>query len=230
MARRDPFATPEPENSKDPSWDQVLYPEGGHQGEDTNEAEKPPLKKPEPIDFLPLAKKKKRKREWEKKYRAITYRGVSRELNDSLKSVATELQVTLDEVVRAFLECGLTAYHANELRLKPEIKDGKWTLYPSTWGVKTGMRKANPPIPIKPKSVKNKQKNVKSRDWERVRSYRIPDEIHQAVRKLAAELFVPVGNVFCKLTEYAIIEYAAGRLIPNLHPAEHVKMTLTMEK
>ena len=76
----------------------------------------------------------KRNRDWERTQHRVTYRGISPELNNSLKALAAELSVPVGDVVRAFLEYGLEAYRNGDLALSPRPRFSahrNMTLYPT---------------------------------------------------------------------------------------------------
>jgi hypothetical protein len=59
-----------------------------------------------------------------------SYRGIPPELHEALKEIAAELEVTVGEVARVFLEYGLKAYEAGDLALDPKPLPSKFTLFP----------------------------------------------------------------------------------------------------
>lgn len=90
----------------------------------------------EPVDVLTRRPSRaKRNREWERRKRQaagfVGYRGIPPELNAEIKEVAQDLQVTMGDVARAFLECGLEAYRRGDLKLEPKSCVEKFTLYPT---------------------------------------------------------------------------------------------------
>jgi hypothetical protein len=90
----------------------------------------------EPLEAIPavLARKPsqaKRDRRWEQEHPVTAVRGLPPALVEELRRVATQLGVSKDEVIRAFLEYGLQAYRNGALNLNPELKVGKLTLYPT---------------------------------------------------------------------------------------------------
>ncbi len=86
----------------------------------------------EPAAHIPPPRSKaKRNREWEKAHAVVAYRGIPEELQAEIKRIAEkELGVPLGEVARAFLEHGLAAYRAGDLRLAAKPVTGRLTLFP----------------------------------------------------------------------------------------------------
>jgi hypothetical protein len=88
----------------------------------------------EPEARLPLTKKSKRDRSWEKEKRqageVATYRGVPPALQEEIRGIADNLQVPIGEVARALLEQGLADYKAGNLHLERRLRTGKYTLFP----------------------------------------------------------------------------------------------------
>ncbi len=86
----------------------------------------------EPAAHIPPARSKaKRNREWEKAHAVVAYRGIPDELQEEIRRIAEkELGVPMGEVARAFLEHGLAAYRAGELRLTAQPVTGRLSLFP----------------------------------------------------------------------------------------------------
>jgi hypothetical protein len=90
----------------------------------------------EPVEAVPQVLQHRpstaqRDRRWEQQNKVTGYRGIPPELNDELKALAEELSVPLGDVVRALLEYGLAAHKRGDLTLKPHLRIGKMTLFPS---------------------------------------------------------------------------------------------------
>ncbi len=81
---------------------------------------------------VPRAAIKKRDRSWEAKNSAVTatYRPIPPELQAEIKDVANENMVRVGEVARLFLEHALREYKAGRLKLSPQLRASKYTLYP----------------------------------------------------------------------------------------------------
>lgn len=75
---------------------------------------------------------KKRDRSWEAKNSAVTatYRPIPPELQAEIKNVANENMVRVGEVARLFLEHAMREYKAGRLKLSPQLRASKYTLYP----------------------------------------------------------------------------------------------------
>jgi len=91
----------------------------------------------EPVEAVPQVlhhrpSTAQRNRNWEQQNKVTGYRGIPPELNDELKALAEELSVPLGDVVRALLEYGLAAHKRGDLTLKPHLRIGKMTLFPSS--------------------------------------------------------------------------------------------------
>lgn len=89
----------------------------------------------EPIEVLTRRPSKaKRNREWERRQYEkglfVAYRGIPRELHESIKEIADDLGVPVGEVARAFLEYGLEACRRGDLVLQPKPVTGKFSLFP----------------------------------------------------------------------------------------------------
>ncbi len=72
----------------------------------------------------------KRDRSWERRQRQVSYRGIPVELQERLKEIAQQHQVTVGDIARAFLEYGIDAYDAGNLALEARQVTAKRTLYP----------------------------------------------------------------------------------------------------
>ena len=55
---------------------------------------------------------------------------VPEELRDEVTALASELGMNTGDVARALLEYGLEAYTRGELRLRPVMRPGRYTLFP----------------------------------------------------------------------------------------------------
>lgn len=72
-----------------------------------------------------------RNRDWEKRNPVTGFRGIPPTLNAEIKRIAQKLHVPKGDIARAFLEYALAAYQAGELFLEPELKVGRYTLFPT---------------------------------------------------------------------------------------------------
>ena len=80
---------------------------------------------------LGVAQPPKRARDWDKAHthEIATFRGIPHDLRVQLKKTADDLGVPVGEIARCFLEYGLKAYRAGDLKLEPRLVIGKKSLY-----------------------------------------------------------------------------------------------------
>ena len=195
---------------------------------------------PSPLDLIPKAEPRQRNRDYEKRNRTFTYRLTDAELGGKIAAVAASIQVTVDEVARAFAEAGIRAANANSIPfgdVPPTQR--RLTLYPTgneTWAVQEqpGWQKVIPPREKKkPLTETEKRRRQKELNQFRV-SYRWPAEIDQAIVKLTEKVVGKAttrsdgrkGWVLTILLRYGLSTYEAGRLPLNPEP-KTVKMRLT---
>lgn len=134
----------------------------------------------------------------------VSYRGFPVELKDALHAAAKELQVNLDEVVRATLEYALGTYWSGKLELDPMPARIKMTLYPS--GSKNNSQ-------AKPRKGQKRKKADKPR-WATVVTFRgIPDDLQKAVKQIAEDRDIPVGEVAAYLIETGMRAFRSGELV-----------------
>jgi hypothetical protein len=167
------------------------------------------------------AERKKRNRDWEKRNPLSKYRGVSPDVHHGIKEISGQLSVGLSEVARAFLEYGLSLYHAKKIRMSPSLKEGRFTLYPnnSNWTDHRAWLKSkeiNASRGSHKPLGKSKQQRKDQRRWEQEVAYRIPREVHSAVKEVADHLDVPVGEVVMAFFNQSMDDYRTGEL--NLFP------------
>ncbi len=183
----------------------------------------------QPLDLIPTADfRKKRSRKWENAHRSetVTYRGVPRHAVEWIVEISQSLSVPRDEVVRAFLEYGLTLYRSGQLTLFAYPKAQRMTLFPED-------SKTNPitsttiagnhswlkdafPVPDKKVTGAKKKKVKKSQedlsDWEMRVTYRIPVILKEEIRLIAEEHTLPVGEVVRFFIELGSKAYQDGSL------------------
>lgn len=151
---------------------------------------------------------KARKRTWEKAHPQKHYRGVVPELREAVRTLAEGLEVSADEVARAFLEYGILCIERGTLRLEPRPRAQRMTLYPfggAGWA-------ENGWTPQPPKPRQRKQKEITR--WQAIVHYRIPDELHQQIKALASD-YLPVGEVVSVLLKHGLESYKQGILVLN---------------
>lgn len=183
----------------------------------------------QPLDLIPTADfRKKRSRKWENAHRSetVTYRGVPRRTVEWIVEISHSLSVPRDEVVRAFLEYGLTLYRSGQLTLFAYPKAQRMTLFsedsktnsiaPTTSTGNHGRLNNAFPIPDKKASGAKKKKVKKNQedlpDWEMRVTYRIPNTLKEKIRSIAEEHTLPVGEVVRFFLEQASKAYQDGSL------------------
>lgn len=83
-----------------------------------------------PLTVLPPPPSQaKRNRKWEQHQKTASYR-IPTELRDMITSIASDNLITTSELVRFFLEHALTLYNSGSLRINPQLRTGKYTLFP----------------------------------------------------------------------------------------------------
>jgi hypothetical protein len=110
-----------------------------------------PTPPPSPLDQMNVAAPRQRNREYEKRNRSFTYRLTDKELGARIAAVAGSLQVTVDEVARAFVEVGIREARAGRIPFDSvSAVQRRMTLYPTgteTWSIQEqdGWRKLSLP-------------------------------------------------------------------------------------
>ena len=183
----------------------------------------------QPLDLIPTADfRKKRSRKWENAHRAetVTYRGVPRHAVEWIVEISQSLAVPRDEVVRAFLEYGLTLYRSGQLTLFAYPKAQRMTLFPedsrtkpisptTSTGNHSWLTDAFP-VPDKKVTGAKKRKVKKSQgdlpDWEMRVTYRIPVLLKEEIRLISEEHTLPVGEVVRFFIELGSKAYRDGSL------------------
>lgn len=134
----------------------------------------------------------------------VSYRGFPGALKETIRAASKELQVNVDEVVRATLEYALGMYWSGKLELDPMPARVKMTLYPpSHKALAQG----------KPRKGQKRKKADQPR-WATVVTFRgIPDNLQEAVRQIAEERDIPVGEVAAYLIETGMRAFRSGELV-----------------
>ena len=124
----------------------------------------------------------------------VSYRGIPKEVQTAIKTIAGELDVTTEEVARAFLEFGLYCFRNNEIDVQAHIKGRHMTLFPNGWNRQPAWtdcgwgKKAE----TQPREKKKREPST----WQTVVTYRrIPLEVKKAIQGISALHTVPVGEV-----------------------------------
>ena len=166
------------------------------------------------------ARRKKRNRGWEKKQNVVRYRGVTSELREAVKEVAQNYEVPSDEVARAFLEYGLSLHHQGQIDLTPKLSNGRMSLYPSDqlWTDHRAWGKGNGKVSPCPKKKNTKKKKGDTSRWQEAVTYRLPLELHNAIRSLAEQLNVPIGDLVTKFFGRALQDLEVSDLLLNPQP------------
>ena len=134
----------------------------------------------------------------------VSYRGFPTDLKKSIRIAAHELYVTADEVVRATLEYSLGMYWSGKIALTPTPARMKMTLYP----------KSNKVVAQPTRGKKPKRKKPETPRWTEVVTYRgIPQSMQEAVKKIAEEHDIPVGEVAAYLIDHGMRAFRSGELV-----------------
>ena len=138
----------------------------------------------------------------------VSFRGFPKGLQEEIRHAAGDLQVSIDDLVRATLEFALGAYWSGKLEIDPLPGKMKMTLYP-----------LSQPQAQKPTKVnKTKRQKSESLRWIGVVTYRgIPLPIKDGVKQISSDHDVPIGEVAAFLIQYGINAYRSGTLV--LRPA-----------
>lgn len=166
------------------------------------------------LSYLPVAESRKKNRDWEKSHKPKHYRSVPRELREALRETAQALSVLVDDVARAFIEYSLDCVSKGTLTLAGKPKTQRMTLYPfegAGWAV-NGWTPKPPEVATRRKSNADEKKT-----WQEDVCYRIPDELHERVKKLAHDRY-PIGEVVTVLLQNGLNDYQAGILLLKPQP------------
>lgn len=165
----------------------------------------------------------KRNRRWEREHRPYRYVNVPTELREQVLALAEHLEVTVDEVARAFIKYGIECVDEEKLHLRaqPNPYGRKMTLFPKErakgWYETNGTQKE---IPARKKKRTKQAKRV----YPAV-SYRLPEKVHDEICGLAMDLDVPLGDIVTFLLQHGLDVYRSGKLKLEPQPLT-VKMTL----
>ena len=169
----------------------------------------------------------KRNRKWEKEHRPYRYVNVPTELREQVLALAEHLEVTADEVARAFVEYGVECVDEEKLQLRaqPNPYGRKMTLFPKERA--KGWHETND-APREIPARKKKRSGQAKRVYPAV-SYRLPEKVHADICGLAMDLDVPLGEVVSFLLQHGLDAYRSGKLSLQPQPLK-VKMTLQANK
>jgi hypothetical protein len=198
-----------------------------------------PTPPPSPLDQMNVAAPRQRNREYEKRNRSFTYRLTDKELGARIAAVAGSLQVTVDEVARAFVEVGIREARAGRIPFDSvPVVQRRMTLYPTgseTWSIQEqdGWQKIIPAFEKK-KPLSSVEKARRGQELNRFRvSYRWPAEVDQSLTALTETVAGKAitrsdgrkGWVLTILLRYGLSMYETGKLPLQPQP-RIVKMSL----
>jgi len=188
-----------------------------------------PIPPPSPLDQMNVARTHQRGREWEKAHRPFSYRGVPADLHEQILALASSLNVNVDEVVQVFVQYGLSSLEKGILTISPRPRAQRMTLFPtpSGWGVQTGWGEADGWEPGAPQVIPARRKTSTSerKNWETFVHYRLPTDVHEAIKQLAGKHTLPVGEVVTLFLKHGLEAYKAGQLRLSPQP-KTIRMTL----
>ncbi len=191
------------------------------------------------VEQLRVVEKKQRDRSWEKQgeNRPTSYRGVPPKLQAEVRHVAADLQVTVDDVSRAFLEFGVQCYRKKEIKIAPTLSRQRLTLFPDpdNWaGVKRPgwyERVWDQPAPKAANGKKSSHKGdtemVKPWKWPKASYRRLPAELVETISQLHETHSVPVGEIVTLFLGHALEAYQTGRLILEPQPRASASLTVS---
>ncbi len=173
-----------------------------------------PESSPNPSDLVtstvkPVAASSRRPRK-----PAATFRLIPASTHQALIHIKESLQLDLGEVARFFLEYSLQHYQNKTLILEPQLVSGHRSLYGLPAVDKPGQRPARESAALK-----------------KPRTYHgIPAATSQALKEIAEEWSIPVGEVARCFFEYALQAYQQGKIeleivetrrFPTLFPQDY---------
>lgn len=173
------------------------------------------------LEKLRLADPKVNRRPWDERHRStqVSYRGFPNGLLEQLRQLAAEMNVSLDDVARAFLEYGIGVVYSGALQLKPVGKGLRMTLFPqedSPCRIAVSRKTAKASHRAKPR-------------WQKVVTFRgMPPSLQASIRELATEQGVPVGELAAALIQHGLSAYKQGKLI--LQPAPKTERNSLFEE
>lgn len=177
---------------------------------------------PSPLDQIPVATKRQRDRRWERRHRARPYRGVPPETHAQVVELASRLSVTVSEVVQVMMQYGLSCLEDGSLTFSPRPRAQRMTLFPDGWSSSENRQAASP---TSMQGRKKKKRVEKPKAWRHAPGYRLSDEVHSALKSLAEEYSVPIGEVVTLFLQHGLRSYENGKL--TFHPRPKVvKMTI----
>ena len=185
MPRRDPF-----ENLTLPSADR------------RSPSADAPGTPPSPLDLIPRARRKKRRREWERRHRGFSYKvphdlvARAQDVREAITGLAQAHMTTSDQLATALMIAALDAVQDGEitLNLRPNPQGRKMTVEV----VREPGWKHEPPAPKR-----------RRRKPTLVLTYRWPVEVHRRIQALVGE--ARIGEAVVVLLEAALERVREGR-------------------
>lgn len=184
----------------------------------------------QPLDLIPVAARRtKRNRDWDHVHQPekVTYRGIPKRLQEAVSGLATSLNVSRDELVRAFLEYSLSDLQARRLVIDAHPKSQRMTLFPTDQAATSYSGKREPssaaswldqafPSSGRAPNSAGKKKPKKDQDkrnrWESRATYRIPVELKEQVKEIADDHDVPIGELVLFFLDHGLRAYQTGGL------------------
>jgi len=157
---------------------------------------------PTPLDLIPRARRKKRRRAWERKHRGFSYKvphdlvDRAREVRQAIAGLAQKHMTTADQLASALMTSALDAVQDGELtfHLRPNPQSRKMIVEV----VREPGWKHDPPSPRR-----------RGRKQTLVLTYRWPVEVHRRIQTLAGN--ARVGETVVVLLEAALARVREGR-------------------
>jgi hypothetical protein len=130
-----------------------------------------------------------------------TFRGIPKNLNQSIRQFAVEIDFPIGIAARLLLELGLREYQQGHLTLVPHVSFKGLSLYPT----------AGNPVG-RPKDPKKKKPSATT-----PAAYRgIPEPVIAAIEAIQQDVSVPKGEIARRLFEHSLSLYHQGKLeIPD---------------
>ena len=165
----------------------------------------PTSRPPTPLDLIPRARRKKRRREWERRHKSYTYWVSGQDLvarakavREAIRGLAEAYMTTTDQMAGALMVAALDAVRDGEIRLQvqpnPNPKARKMVVEVVR---EPGWKRELP-----------KPRNKRSRQASLVLAYRWPKEMHQQIQALAGN--ARIGEVVVVLLEEALARIREG--------------------
>lgn len=171
-----------------------------------------------PMDYIPVAKVRLRGRKWEKRNKARSFRCVSPDLQDDIRTLAKKEQLPVDDVANALLDYSLSCYRNGQMNLDAELCQYRRTVMPERgWDGKPRVYWLEQRwVPDPKRRAKVREKQMKSqqpwKDWPIV-AYRLSPDVLRELDAIRERLQVPMGEIVTRLFIKALQVYAEGNLM-----------------